>query len=122
MVVAPHRIRRVLTTRPPDVYLLACSRAVWGRCQLWSTPHAPPLGKLRHVFWLQDYGQLDAIMSFWELSQPLVSRLCEHFNLPCNPPAAVDDARDKQVSHSMQRLLQLLALASGRICSVHGQA
>lgn len=46
---------------------------------------------------LQDLGQLDAIMSFWELSQPLVSRLCEHFNLPCNPPAAVDDARDKQV-------------------------
>ena len=39
-------------------------------------------------------------MSFWELSQPLVSRLCEHFSLPCNPPAAVDDARDKQVPPS----------------------
>ena len=46
---------------------------------------------------LQEMGQVDAILSFWELSQSLVSRLAEHLNLPCNPPSAVDIARDKQV-------------------------
>ena len=46
---------------------------------------------------LQELGQVDAVLSFWELSQPLVSRLAEHLGLPCNPPSAVDIARDKQV-------------------------
>ena len=45
----------------------------------------------------QDLGQIDGVLSFWELSQPLVARLAEHLGLPGNPPAAVDAARDKQV-------------------------
>ena len=64
---------------------------------------------------MQDLGQLDAIMSFWELSQPLVSRLCEHFNLPCNPPAAVDDARDKQVRWQLLPLA-LCSPSTGSAC------
>lgn len=40
---------------------------------------------------------MDGILSFWELSQPLVSRLAERLGLPANPPAAVDTAREKQV-------------------------
>lgn len=40
---------------------------------------------------------MDGVFSFWELSQPLVARLAEHLGLPGNPPAAVDNARDKQV-------------------------
>ena len=49
------------------------------------------------ILLMQEMGQVDAILSFWELSQSLVSRLAEHLNLPCNPPSAVDIARDKQV-------------------------
>ena len=37
------------------------------------------------------------MISFWELSQPLVARLAERLGLPGNPPDAVDNARDKQV-------------------------
>lgn len=47
---------------------------------------------------LQELGQVDGILSFWELSQPLVSRLAERLGLPANPPAAVDAAREKQVA------------------------
>ena len=46
---------------------------------------------------MQDLGQIDGILSFWELSQPLVSRLAERLGLPANPPEAVDAAREKQV-------------------------
>ena len=42
-------------------------------------------------------GQVDGILSFWELSQPLVARLAERLGLPANSPAAVDAAREKQV-------------------------
>ena len=45
----------------------------------------------------QEYGQVDGVISFWELSQPLVARLAEQLSLPGNPPDAVDNARDKQV-------------------------
>ena len=47
---------------------------------------------------MQEYGQLDGVLSFWELSQPLVARVAEHLGLPGNPPDAVDAARDKHVS------------------------
>ena len=40
---------------------------------------------------------MDGILSFWELSQPLVSRLAERLGVPANAPAAVDAAREKQV-------------------------
>ena len=40
---------------------------------------------------------MDGVISFWELSQPLVARLAEQLGLPGNPPDAVDNARDKQV-------------------------
>ena len=46
---------------------------------------------------MQEYGQVDGVISFWELSQPLVARLAEQLSLPGNPPDAVDNARDKQV-------------------------
>ena len=46
---------------------------------------------------MQEFGQVDGIISFWELSQPLVARLAEQLALPGNPPHAVDNARDKQV-------------------------
>jgi len=41
---------------------------------------------------------VDGLISFWELSQPLVARLAEQLGLPGNPPDAVDNARDKQVT------------------------
>lgn len=41
---------------------------------------------------------MDGVISFWELSQPLVARLAEQLGLPGNPPDAVDNARDKQAS------------------------
>ena len=46
---------------------------------------------------MQELGQVDGVLSFWELSQALVSRLAERLGLPANPPAAVDAAREKQV-------------------------
>ncbi len=39
---------------------------------------------------------MDGVLSFWELSQALVSRLAEALGLPGNPPSAVDQAREKQ--------------------------
>ena len=53
---------------------------------------------------VQELGQVDGILSFWELSQPLVSRLAERLGLPANPPAAVDAAREKQVGNLPCRL------------------
>ncbi|KAK9804152.1 hypothetical protein WJX73_005604 [Symbiochloris irregularis] len=44
----------------------------------------------------REIGQVDGVLSFWELSQPLVSRLAERLGLPANPPEAVDSAREKQ--------------------------
>jgi hypothetical protein len=46
---------------------------------------------------VQELGAIDAVTSFWELSQPLVSRLAETLGLQANPPEAVDRAREKQV-------------------------
>lgn len=40
-------------------------------------------------------GAVDAVMTFIELSVPLVSRLCEALGLPGFRPDAVDNARDK---------------------------
>eukprot|EP00884_Botryococcus_braunii_P015647 jgi/Botrbrau1/2766/Bobra.0164s0043.1 len=44
----------------------------------------------------QRLGAVDAVTSFWELAQPLVSRLAEALGLQANPPRAVDVAREKQ--------------------------
>lgn len=46
---------------------------------------------------MQKMGAVDAVTSFWELAQPLVSRLAEALGLEGNPPRAVDVAREKQV-------------------------
>lgn len=42
-----------------------------------------------------ELGELDGILSFCEIAQPLVARLTEKFALPGNSPSAVDAARDK---------------------------
>ena len=54
----------------------------------------------------QEFGQVDGVISFWELSQPLVARLAERLGLPGNPPDAVDNARDKQVRAWEPRLVK----------------
>lgn len=49
---------------------------------------------------LQEFGELDGVLSFSELAQPLVSRLAEHLGLPGNSPDAVDAARDKHATRA----------------------
>ena len=46
---------------------------------------------------LQELGQVDGILSFWDLSGPLVAKLCSALGLPGNPLAALEAARDKKV-------------------------
>ena len=60
---------------------------------------------------LQEFGRVDGVISFWELSQPLVARLAERLGLPGNPPDAVDNARDKQVCASESHVMEALCHA-----------
>ena len=71
---------------------------------------------------LQEFGQVDGVISFWELSQPLVARLAEQLSLPGNPPDAVDNARDKQVQPD-SKIVKLLHTSS-HACSnsVYGKS
>ena len=48
---------------------------------------------------LQDnFGQLDGIVSFAELAQQLVAKLCDHFQVPGNSLESINAARNKDQS------------------------
>ena len=47
---------------------------------------------------MQDFGQLDGVVTFWEPAQPLTARLAESLGMPGPSPEAVDAARNKRVS------------------------
>lgn len=49
---------------------------------------------------LQELGQVDGVCSFWEAAQALVATLAERQGLLAHPPAAVENAREKQVCTS----------------------
>jgi carnosine synthase len=46
----------------------------------------------------ENFGQLDGIVSFAELAQQLVAKLCDHFQVPGNSLQSVNAARDKYQS------------------------
>ena len=62
---------------------------------------------------------MDGVLSFWELSQALVSRLAEALGLPGNPPSAVDGARDKQQTRT---IMAKAGLASPKNILIHSPA
>ena len=57
------------------------------------------------------FGELDGIISFSEMAQPLVARLVEKLGLPGNTAQAVDDARDK---HATRRCMAEAGLPTPR--------
>ncbi|CAG9461129.1 unnamed protein product [Pedinophyceae sp. YPF-701] len=65
----------------------------------------------------KELGHIDGITTFCEMAVPLVSRLSEIFNLPCNPKDAVDVARDK---HKFRRAMADAGLPSPASHSIHG--
>ncbi|KAK9851562.1 hypothetical protein WJX84_001702 [Apatococcus fuscideae] len=67
----------------------------------------------------KDEGQIDGVLSFWELSQALVSRLAEALGLPGNPPSAVDAAREKQQTRAV---MAQAGLASPKNILIHSPA
>lgn len=52
---------------------------------------------------VQEAGQLDGVVSYCEMAQPLVARLTERLGLPGNSPTAVDAARDKHASRAVMQ-------------------
>lgn len=68
--------------------------------QLLAAVSPEPAFSSRPLLSMQELGQVDGVLSFWELSQSLVSRLAERLGLPANPPQAVDTAREKQVGRT----------------------
>ncbi|KFM27308.1 Carnosine synthase 1 [Auxenochlorella protothecoides] len=59
----------------------------------------------------KDFGELDGVVSFSEMAQPLVARLIEKLGLPGNSSAAVDSARDK---HATRRCMSEAGLPTPR--------
>lgn len=59
----------------------------------------------------RSFGELDGIISFSEIAQPLVSRLTERLGLPGNSSQAVDEARDK---HATRKCMAAAGLPTPR--------